>query len=152
MTAKAFFFLLILVILPNTTPKDQPVNMSVWLKFVKVQCEVYRVDPNFALAVAMVESGVPGELQLRFGRLGKSKYYGPFGIHRCFNKWGLDLSNPYVNAWIGIRALRGVGKSRKKQIRRLRKYNASFDWSYWRAIKSIERRNKKRKIFERGAL
>ena len=43
--------------------------------------QVHGVDPYFAQAVAVVESRPAGggELQIRVGRLGRSRFYGPMG-------------------------------------------------------------------------
>lgn len=117
---------------------------SGWLAFVKACSAKYGIDPNFALAVAEVESSYKGE-RFRFGKMGKGTYYGPFGIHKCFlSKWRID--DPYINTEVGIRALSRFKDQRKS----LRKYNASFNEAYYQTIKRIEARNRKTKVFEKG--
>ena len=70
--------------------------------------------------------------------MGKT-FYGPSGIHKCFlNKW--DIDKPKINIDVGARALRGVGDNVALQKKRLKRYNASFNESYWKAIKSAERK------------
>jgi hypothetical protein len=94
----------------------------------------YGVEPEFAYAVARVESGVPGGAAIRCGPLGRAgKYYGPFGIHRDFRKrWPID--DPFVNVAVGVKALRGPDK-----LRVLKRYNASFNQAYYRAVMAIYR-------------
>lgn len=107
-----------------------------WLQVCAVQSGV---DPDFARAVAIVESRPPGGgLTMRCGPLGKrGKYYGPFGISRNFlKKW--DITDPYVNVWVGVRALRGRDK-----VKVLRRYNASFNQAYYREVCRIERQLKR---------
>jgi hypothetical protein len=106
------------------------VNLStaILLAWMKACCLNYGVEPEFALAVARVESGTKTEM-LRFGPMGKSgRYYGPFGIERSFlKKWPID--NPFVNIEVGVKALRGPDKRRV-----LRRYNATFNEAYFRAV------------------
>jgi hypothetical protein len=103
----------------------------------------YGVDPNFALAVAEVESSNK-EVRFRFGKMGKGTYYGPYGIHKCFlKKWAIN--DPLVNTEVGIRAL----ARHKDQRQSLRRYNTSFDEAYYRRIKQIERRNREEGVFSR---
>ena len=110
---------------------------SGWLAFVKTCSAKYGIDPNFALAVAEVESSYKGE-RFRFGKMGKGTYYGPFGIHKCFlSKW--EINDPYVNTEVGIRALSRY----KDQKKSLKKYNASFNEAYYRRIKQLEARNRR---------
>ena len=108
------------------------------IAWIKSCALVYSVDPSFAQAVAIVESRAPGggELEMRVGRLGRSKYWGPFGIHRDFlKKWPID--DPFVNIEVGVKALRG---SNKRKV--LKRYNASFDEDYYREVRRIERKLK----------
>lgn len=108
------------------------------LAWLKACSAVYAVDPAFAQAVMIVESRPPSgtEMEFRVGRLGKSKYYGPFGIHRDFLKvWPID--DPFVNVAVGVKALRGADKRRV-----LKRYNASFTESYYREVRRIERKLK----------
>jgi hypothetical protein len=96
----------------------------------------YGVDPNFALAVAEVESSNK-EVRFRFGKMGRGTYYGPFGIHKCFlDKWAIN--DPMVNTEVGIRALSRYGKDYR---RTLRKYNESFNESYYRRIMFLTKKN-----------
>ena len=98
----------------------------------------YGVEPEFAWAVARVESGAPGGAEIRCGPLGRSgKYYGPMGINRCFKaKWPID--NAFVNVEVGVKALRGADKRRV-----LQRYNAAFDEAYFRAVMAIYRQAKR---------
>lgn len=86
----------------------------------------YKVEPAFAMAVAHIESR-KGNQEFRSGCMGRT-YYGPFGIHRCYlAKWPIDQLETNIQA--GIRALRG------SDLRRiLKRYNAEFTESYWRAV------------------
>lgn len=106
--------------------------LKIWI----VTCSAYwNVEPSFALAVAHIESRLPGKEEFRCGKMG-STFFGPFGIHKCFKKrWPID--NPLVNCWIGVRALRGRNK---KKI--LKRYNAKFDQAYWLAIKRAKKKYK----------
>jgi hypothetical protein len=67
------------------------------------------------------------------GRHGR--YVGPFGIHRDFRAKWPNLDDPFVNIWVGVRALRGENK--KKVLRR---YNANFTQAYWLAVKRAWRK------------
>ena len=111
--------------------------MRSWLHHVKVMSAKYGVDPNFALAVAEVESSNK-EVRFRFGKMGKGTYYGPFGIHKSFlSQWAIN--DPYINTEVGVRALARY----KDQRQSLRKYNASFNEAYYRRIKQLEARNRR---------
>lgn len=94
------------------------------------------VEPEFALAVATVES------RLQCGPLGsKGTYYGPMGIHKCFRaKW--DIANPFVNIAVGVKALKG-----RDQRRVLQRYNASFNEAYFRAVQSCRRQYQRDRVF-----
>ena len=99
----------------------------------------YHVEPAFALAVAQVESGCPGQ-QIRIGPLGKKGVYaGPFVLHRayCREHFGVDPVDPAVNIKIGVRALRGPDKHRI-----LRRYNREWNRAYERAVMTRYRRLK----------
>lgn len=138
------FGLILLLTLNTTAATCQPAkpDMPTWLAFVKSCSEKYGVDPYFALAVAETESSCKGR-RFRFGRMGRSPYYGPFGLHRCFlASW--NIADPYINTEVGIRALARY----KSQRRSLKKYNASFNEAYYRRIKFLEARNRREKVFE----
>ena len=112
-----------------------------WVILVKAVAVKYGVDPNFALAVAEVESSNK-EVRFRFGKMGRGTYYGPYGIHKCFlKKW--DISDPSINTEVGIRALARY----KDQRKALKKYNASFNEGYYRRIKQLEARNRREGVF-----
>jgi hypothetical protein len=102
------------------------------------------VDPYFALAVAETESSNSWQ-RYRFGKMGRT-FYGPYGIRDIFiKKW--DISNPYINTEVGIRAL---GRY-KDQKRALKKYNTGdrgikFE-RYYKRIKYLERKNREENIF-----
>lgn len=109
-------------------------------------CSVtYGVEPEFAWAVARVESGTKTET-LRCGPMGKSgRYYGPFGIERSFlRRWPID--DPFVNVAVGVKALRGADKRRV-----LKRYNAAFDEVYYRAVMGLYRQAKQEGRFESKA-
>lgn len=103
------------------------------LAWMKACCIVYGVEPEFAWGVLRVESGVPGGPAIRLGRLGGSRYFGPFGIADVYGN-DVNLSNPYVNILIGVAALRGQDKRRI-----LRRYNAAFNEAYYRAVMALYR-------------
>jgi hypothetical protein len=95
------------------------------------------VDPAFFIAVMHIESR-KGNQEFRVGKMGKT-YYGPCGIHKAFlSKW--DIDDPKINIEVGARALRGVGYNEQLQIKRLKRYNASFNIAYWKAIKSAKQK------------
>jgi len=119
----------------------QPIDMKNWLNWVLLCSKKYGVDPYFALAVAETESS-NRNVRFRFNRIGRT-YYGPMGIHKCFlKKW--NISDPYVNTEVGIRALARYGSQKKA----LKKYNASFNMAYYRRIKHLEHKNRQSKIFD----
>jgi len=93
-------------------------------------CYVYGVHYPDALATALVEARpvIRGECVnvIRVGPIGHGKYYGPMGINRCFS--GAD--DPKENIRLGVRAL-GRYPSLEKS---LRKYNATFNYAYYREI------------------
>lgn len=90
-------------------------------------CQVYHVDPAFALAVAHVESRAPGR-EFRTGLLA-GKWYGPFNVHKDFRKRWPEIKTISGNCRIGVRALRG---SNPRKI--LRRYNRNFNQAYFRAV------------------
>lgn len=117
------------------------ISTAVFLAWVMACSQYYGVQPEFALAVARVESGTTTEW-VRFGRLGRSRYYGPMGINQCFlKKW--PIGNPYINVAVGVRALRGAD-----QRRVLQRYNEKFDEDYFRAVMALSRQHQKERIFE----
>lgn len=111
---------------------SSPLAMTLLLAWFQACGTIYGVEPDFAWAVARVESGLPGGPEIRCGPLGRcGKYYGPMGINRCFKtKWPID--DPYVNVEVGVKALRGADKRRV-----LQRYNAAFNESYYRAVMAI---------------
>ncbi|MGO9175295.1 MAG: hypothetical protein ACLQED_04030 [Desulfobaccales bacterium] len=135
---------MILTLLPNPA-SSQPARVTApewWISWVHVCSVKYGVDPNFALAVAETESSCKGQ-QIRFGKMGKGTFYGPFGIHRCFlKKW--DIDDPMVNTMVGIQALARYKDHRKT----LQKYNAEFNEAYFQRVKFLERRNREARVFE----
>ena len=136
---KVIICLLLLISYPAVSASPPPVRevtMRLWLHHVKVMSAKYGIDPNFALAVAEVESSNK-EVRFRFGKMGKGTYYGPYGIHKCFlSKWAIN--DPLVNTEVGIRALARYKDQRKS----LKRYNASFNEGYYRQIKKLERQNR----------
>ena len=124
----------------NSTKENLAPSNS-WIKsIIKEKALKYNVDPALAIAVAHIESR-KGKKEFRIGRMGKT-YFGPMGIHKCFlKKWAID--KPKINIEIGVRALRGIGYNKSKQKRRLKKYNASFNRSYWNSIQEATLKYKK---------
>jgi len=116
----------------------EPITAALLACFIRTCALHYGVEPEFAQAVAIVESRpAGGGMEMRVGRLGKSRYFGPFGIHQDFlKKW--DIANPYVNVEVGVKALRGADKRRV-----LRRYNASFNELYYREVCRVQRRLEK---------
>jgi len=105
-----------------------PVELMVWMKQC---CEKYGVEPEFALAVARVESGNK-HFNFRIGEMGPIPYWGPMGIHNCFlSKWPVD--DPKENILRGVIALSN-SKTYQGKLRRLRKYNKSCDSAYIMAV------------------
>lgn len=99
--------------------------------YILYACQKYGVDPNFAKAVAHIESR-KGQEEFRIGRLGHSRYFGPFGIEQSFLKrWPID--DYLTNIEIGCRALRGP------QERVLRRYNTSYSPDYAKAVRMAQR-------------
>lgn len=115
----------------------EPITAALLAGFIRTCALYYGVEPEFAQAVAIVESRpAGGGMEIRVGRLGKSRYYGPFGIHRDFlKKW--DIANPYVNVEVGVKALRG-----KDQVAVLKRYNRSFNQGYYREVCRVQRQLK----------
>jgi hypothetical protein len=113
---------------------------AILLAWMKACCLNYGVEPEFALAVARVESGTKTEM-LRFGPLGREgRFYGPFCIERSFlRRWPID--NPFVNIEVGVKALRGRDKRRV-----LQRFNASFDEPYFRAVMAARRKFRSEKL------
>ena len=109
------------------------------LLWMQICCGMYAVEPEFALAVAKVESGCKQQ-EFRVGRLGRSKFYGPMGIAGCYlKKWPID--NPWENVRVGVRALQGADK-----LRVLRRYNTTCTPQYVAAVMQNYRRFKREKI------
>ena len=103
------------------------------LGWIAICANHWDVDPEFAMAVAHIESRLPGRQEFRLGKIGHGTFYGPFGIHKCFKKrWPIDRWP--VNVYYGCRALRGV-QTEAQARRRLKSYNAEFDRDYWLAVK-----------------
>jgi hypothetical protein len=113
-----------------------------WLAHVKACAEKYGMDPYVCLGVAGAESSL-GEVEFRFGKMGRSRYYGPMGINKCFlEKW--NIADPYVNTEVGIRAL-----ARYKDLRRsLKKYNAEFNEGYYKRVIYLTKKYRKERVFE----
>lgn len=116
--------------------KRQPLSEQEIIDLIYKAARKHGVDPFFAMAVASVESRLPGRNKFRCGPIGRGTYYGPFGLHKCFLKrW--DISDPVVNIEIGVRSL----KPRKGETlkHRMRRYNLAFNEGYWRTIKKLTR-------------
>ena len=109
-------------------------STAILLVWMTTCCRENQVEPEFARAVMQVESGNKHH-QIRWGRLGRSKYAGPFGLHIAYvrEKFGVDATDPWVNVAVGVRALRNTQTTAQKE-RRLRRYNTEFNPAYWRAV------------------
>jgi hypothetical protein len=98
---------------------------------IRVAAIQHHVDPEFATAVAIVESRSSGQV-FRTGPLGRrGKFYGPFGINRSFlKKWPID--DLQTNILVGCRALRG-----DDHLKILRRYNTACDRNYVNKVRQI---------------
>lgn len=108
-----------------------------------VCCNNYGVSPEFALAVATIESTKDGKIVV--GPIGKrARYIGPMAIERSYAKppYNWDIYNPYENIRIGVKALRGDPK------KVLRRYNSKYSNSYGKAIMAMTRQYKRQRIFD----
>ena len=115
-----------------------PLLTALLLAWITACAQTHGVDPHFARAVAICESRPcgGGELEMRVGRLGKSRYYGPFGVANVYGA-DVNLLNPYINTLIGVAALRGRDK-----IRVLRRYNTTCTPAYISEVRRVERKLK----------
>jgi hypothetical protein len=111
---------------------EAKIDIIPYVKFlIRQEAVKQNADPNFCLAVAHIESRI-GNQELRIGRLGNSRYYGPFGINKCFlARWPIDRLD--INIRVGVNALRGGFKS-------LRRYNANCTHSYLAAVRQAYRK------------
>ena len=91
------------------------------LCFLTACCHTYGVEPEFALAVARVESGTKTQ-DYRIGRLGKSDFWGPMGVKGCFLKTG----SPFEVIEKGVKALRETAGNEAKMIDRAKTYNPNW--------------------------
>lgn len=115
---------------------NSPSPTNIPIKKVMIEAaKRWNVEPAFLMSVACIESR-KGNQEFRLGKMGKT-YYGPMGIHKCFlNRWAID--DWKINIEVGARALRGVENNEQLQKRRLKRYNVSFNNSYWKAICSMK--------------
>lgn len=97
--------------------------------------------------MAVTESGTKTKY-LRFGRLGKTGFYGPFGINiLCCKGKRYDPNNWYVNTWLGIKALRGTkGASRAKKRKTLMNYNKDRGQKFEDYFKAVIRTEKELRL------
>jgi hypothetical protein len=117
------FTLILLLILAICSPAQAELSRQEVLAEVQRCAVTEGVDPDFAGAVAMVESG------LKCGPLGKrGRFVGPMGIARCY-KDRFDIYDWRENVRVGVRALRG-----KDKLKVLRRYNAASNRAYERAV------------------
>ena len=114
------------------------------IAWIKSCALVYSVDPSFAQAVAIVESRAPGggELEMRVGRLGRSKYWGPMGLNQDCFKDKKNVSDPFLNVYWGVKAL---ARYPADEIRSLKKYNSSYNNSYYKEIVRLKKKLKNNK-------
>jgi hypothetical protein len=97
----------------------------------------FGLDPHWVQAVATVESRPKGgsDLEMRFGRLGKTKFYGMGVNSDCFRDKE-NVKNPWLCIYWGVKALARYPGDR---VRSLRKYNTNYNHSYAVEIKRIEK-------------
>lgn len=116
-----------------------PLITALLVAWITACAQVHGVSPEFARAVATVESRPAGGgyLEMRVGRLGKSKYYGPLGVNEDCFKDKENVRNPFLNVYWGVKALRGANKRRV-----LKRYNTSFNEAYYREVRRVERKLK----------
>ena len=110
---------------------------SILIAWMKACALTYGVDPEFAQAVAIVESRPQGGgMEMRFGPLGRSgNFVGPMGLNRCFaGKY--DIYNPWENIRVGVAALRG------NELKALRRYNTRCNPAYISEVMRIKRKIK----------
>lgn len=105
--------------------------LTMLVKFLIVYYSLHLgVNPHYCLAVAHVESrDLKNNMEFRVGRLGKSKYYGPMGIHQDFRKLRPEVLENNIVA--GVRALGRVP---------LERYNASCTQAYKKAIRHFTKK------------
>jgi hypothetical protein len=120
-----------------------PIAKALLVAWINVCAAYWGADPALCLAVAHIESRVPGKWEFRVGKVGKS-FYGPFCIHEGYLKQPIKgvvypIDEWPINVWVGCRAFRGI-RTRAGARRRLKSYNATFDEVYWRAVKKAWRR------------
>jgi hypothetical protein len=114
-----------------------PLTTALLVAWITACAQVYDVSPEFARAVAIVESRpAGGGMEMRVGPLGRSgKFVGPMGLNRCFaGKY--DIYSPWENIRVGVRALRG------NELKALRRYNTSCTAAYVKEVMRIKRKLK----------
>ena len=74
------------------------------------------------------------------GRLGKSKYWGPMGLNQDCFKDKENVSDTFLNVYWGIKAL---ARYPSDEIRSLKKYNSSYNNSYYKEIVRIKKQLQK---------
>ena len=101
----------------------------------------YGTKPEYIMAVAHIESR-KGNVEFRTNKTGR--YYQPMGIHECFlRERGWPVNTLDGNIEVGARALRGI-QSEDRLKSRLKKYNATFNQSYWKeVVKAADKYRKK---------
>ena len=118
----------------------EPVMKVLLMTWMATCATHFNVPIEKVQAVAIVESRpAHGKtLELRVGRLGRSKYWGPMGLNQnCFSKEDADCyRNPWLDIYYGTKAL-----SRCKD---LRKYNTECSPAYLKEVKRITRLLKSR--------
>lgn len=116
------------------------ISTALLLAWMTTCCRENQVEPEFAHAVMRVESGNKHH-QIRWGRLGHSKYAGPFGLHIAYvrEKFGVDATDPWVNVAVGVRALRNT-RTEAQKLRVLRRYNTESNRAYEHAVMKTYRK------------
>lgn len=108
---------------------------------IKVCSAFYGVEPEFALAVAHIESRTSTEY-VRQGQIGRVGYWAPFAIHPDYKKrWAVDYAP--INVLVGVKALQG-----KDKLRVLKRYNREYTRSYGAEVMKAYRKHKELGTFK----
>lgn len=124
--------------------KNEKETLVKWMDICNAH---FGLPPKTVQAVGIVESRSKYEmkkdgLQFQTGPLGRrGTYVGPMGIKHIFKKkW--NIYDPYVNVYIGARAMARYGNLKRS----MQKYNASFNGAYYYTILRIANQLKNMEI------
>jgi len=111
------------------------------LLWLQICCNIHGVEPEFALAVARLESGTKTET-FRLGRLGKTNLYGPMGVRSFF----LEKGDAKEVIEVGVKALRPrKGERTKRDI--LKRYVGYRDIAYEKGVLAMYSQYKRKGVF-----